>query len=205
MTRAATHIRPSDHGRRMTLDEFRTADAPDGVRCELSRGIITVSNVANRRHYAMVNAVRQQLSRFEAAQPGIIQSMAGGGDCKIVIDGLESERHPDWAVYKSPMPQGVADDEELWATWVPDLVIEVVSPDSAARDYEEKPEEYLRFGIPLYWIIDEERQEMLVLRRVAARYVRRIIRPGQVYAPVLLKGLEFDVAAVFEAARGAGT
>jgi Uma2 family endonuclease len=149
----------------------------------------------------MVNAVRQQLSLFEAAHPGVIYSIAAGSDCKVILSEMESERHPDWAIYKTTMPTDVASDEELWETWIPDIVVEVVSPDSARRDYEEKPEEYLRFGVTEYWIIDEGKQSMMVHRRQGGRYVPRVVSVGEMYRPTTLAGLEFDVAKVFEAAR----
>jgi Uma2 family endonuclease len=201
MTRLATIIGPSDDGRTMSLAEFRTADVRGGFRYELSRGVVTVTNVPNRRHFAMVNAVRQQLSLFEAEHPGVIYSIAAGSDCKVIVSDLESERHPDWAIYKSPMPTDVADDEALWEVWIPDIVVEVVSPDSVRRDYEEKPEEYLRFGIAEYWIIDEEKQAMTAHRRQAGRYVPRVVPTGELYRPVVLNGLNFDIAKVFESAR----
>jgi hypothetical protein len=203
MSRAGIILSPLDAGRRMSLDEFRTADVTTGDRYELSRGVLSVSNVPNRRHHAMLNATRQQFSAFEVRFPGVVASMSGGSDCKIIVEELDSERHPDWAVYKSQMPD-VADDEELWSAWVPDLVIEVVSPESADRDYNQKPEEYLRFGIPEYWIIDETPQEMLVLQRSAGRYRRRQIKPGEIYRPNVLKGLEFDLARILDAARAVG-
>jgi len=36
----------------------------------------------------------------------------------------------------------------------PDMVIEVVSPDSVARDYREKYQEYLAAGVREYWIVN---------------------------------------------------
>jgi len=188
----------------MTLEEFGPAEGQEGYRYELSRGVVTVTNIANRRHSDMVNAVRKQFSAFEVGHPGVIQFMAGGSDCKMIIAGLDSERHPDWAVYKTAMPRDVTDDDELWGTWVPDLVVEVVSPDPADRDYVQKPEEYLRFGVPEYWVVDEDRQELLAQCRRAARYVHRVVRPGEAYGPPVLRGIQFDVAEVFEAARAAG-
>jgi Uma2 family endonuclease len=47
----------------------------------------------------------------------------------------------------------------------PDLVIEIVSPDSVERDYKKKRKEYQRFKVPEYWIIDEEKKSVLLLRR----------------------------------------
>jgi Uma2 family endonuclease len=119
-----------------------------------------------------------------------------GNECKILLHGLESERHPDLAIYKS----GPVEAVDVWATWIPDIVIEVVSRSSRRRDYEEKPDEYLDFGIREYWIINAEKQEMLVLRRFGGRWVKKLVRPPERYKTRLLPGFEFDCGAVFKAA-----
>jgi Uma2 family endonuclease len=46
----------------------------------------------------------------------------------------------------------------------PDLAIEIVSPDSVARDYAAKRQQYREAGVPEYWIIDEESQSVTLLR-----------------------------------------
>jgi Uma2 family endonuclease len=43
-----------------------------------------------------------------------------------------------------------------------DLVVEIVSPESAERDYHEKLAEYESAGIPEYWIVDPEQRAALV-------------------------------------------
>jgi Uma2 family endonuclease len=200
MTRTTTTIiGPSDHGRRMSLDEFDRAEGREGYLYELSRGVITVVDVPNPRHFKIVNATRRQFAAYDVAHPGQIYAIAGGSDCKLLIGGLESERHPDLAVYKTSPPDEEA-GEDVWSLWVPEIVIEVVSPSSRQRDYEEKPEEYLRFGVREYWIIDAENQEVLVLRRSRGAWARRVIRPPDVYRTRLLPGFAFAPAAVFEAA-----
>jgi Uma2 family endonuclease len=83
---------------------------------------------------------------------------------------------------------------------VPALVIEIVSPSSRHRDYEEKPEEYLAFGVQEYWIFDADAQTMSVLRRVRGRWKREVIRPPQTYRTRLLPGLAFSCERVFQAA-----
>src|SRR5207237_9795488 len=103
------------------------------------------------------------------------------------------------ATYKSEPP--AAEDEDVGAVWVPDIALEIVSPGSEYRDYVEKAEEYLLFGVKEYWIIDEGRGEMRVLRRRGERWVEKTVRPGEVYRTRLLPGFQFDIAAVFEAAR----
>jgi Uma2 family endonuclease len=188
-----TIIGPSDHGRLMSLDEFDLAECRDGSLYELGRGIITVFDVPGPRHLAQVNANRRQWHAYDAAKPGRIHTIASGGECKILIAGLDSERHPDLAIYKTPPPE-----EDIWSQWVPEIVVEVVSPSSRHRDYEEKPEEYLRFGVIEHWISDAERKELVVLRRSRGRWAERTIRPPASYRTRLLPGLDFACGPVFD-------
>ncbi len=44
----------------------------------------------------------------------------------------------------------------------PDLVVEVVSPDSVLRDWHEKYREYETAGVREYWIVDQQQQRMEV-------------------------------------------
>jgi len=196
MPKTTIKVGPQDAGRRMSLEDFDTAEAQPGYIYELSKGVVIVSDVPNPPHLAQLNAIRRQLAAYDLANSNVIHAIAGGGECKVLLWEQESERHPDLAVYKSPPPQ-----EDVWATWIPDLVIEIVSPDSEHRDYVEKRQEYLSFGVREYWIVDASREEVLVLRRRGARWTERVVRPPEVYMAKVLPGFEFDCAAVFRAAR----
>jgi Uma2 family endonuclease len=196
MSHVAARIGPKDHGRRMTLDEFDRAEGEEGHLYELSRGVVTVMDIPNLRHGRQVDALKDQFYAYRRARPNRVDFITSGSECKILLEGLQSERHPDLAVYKSPPD----DPEDPWATWVPDLVVEVVSPSSSLRDYTEKREEYLAFGVKEYWILDADKRELLVLRRVGGTWVEKVIRPPEKYAARLFPGLEFDPAAVFAAA-----
>lgn len=44
--------------------------------------------------------------------------------------------------------------KESYISGVPDLLVEVVSKGSVARDYVEKKNDYEKFGVKEYWIID---------------------------------------------------
>src|SRR5262249_30848556 len=157
----AITIGPRDHGRRMSLDDFDRAHGRDGYNYELSRGVVTVVDVPNPKHFLQVGASRQQFAAYQLSHPDQIHSIGGSGECKPLIAGLESERHSDLLSYKPPPPHG----KNVWANWVPAIAIEFISAGSEYRDYFEKREEYLLFGVREYWIVDSSRQEMLVLRR----------------------------------------
>lgn len=196
MTRVVTRVGPADHGRAMTLEEFDLAEGQEGYRYELSRGIITVSDIPDLEHQAQVAATTQQLVPYQLAHPGAVYRIVEGNSAKILLADLQSERRPDILLYTS-RPR---DRENVWANWVPELVVEVVSPSSRDRDYEQKPQEYLDFGVSEYWIVDYEKREMLVLRRSAGRWVRKVVKEQEVYEPKLLSGLRFALAPVFAAA-----
>ena len=197
MLKAAIKVGPADHGRRMSLAAFDHAKVQEGYCYELGRGVIVVSDVPKKRHLYQVGSIRDQLTAYKLAHPGRIQIIAGGSDCKIMVEGYESERHPDLAVYMTLPPE---EGEDFWYIWIPELVIEVISPGSKLRDYQEKREEYLAFGVREYWIFDAKKREMLVLKRVGGRWRDRIVRPPKLYQTRLLPGLRFSCAQVFQAA-----
>jgi Uma2 family endonuclease len=116
----------------------------------------------------------------------------------LLIRSYESERHPDLTVYKALPPE---EGDDFWSAWIPELVIEVVSPCSELRDYQEKGEEYLAFGVNEYWIFDADKEEMLVLQRAGRCWRERIIRPPEIYKTRLFPGLQFSCERVFQAAK----
>jgi hypothetical protein len=110
-------------------------------------------------------------------------------------------------VLSLPAPERSAppsNDSEAWWSWIPEIVIEIVSPGSEQRDYDEKREEYLRFGVQEYWVVDAVRREVLILRRRGGRWAERVLRPPDVWRSRLLPGFEFACAPVFDAVDAVG-
>ena len=68
MGKMVVKVGPSDHGRRMSLQEFDKAEVQEGYLYELGRGVIVVSDVPAPRHLAMVNAIRRQLMAYDLAK-----------------------------------------------------------------------------------------------------------------------------------------
>lgn len=189
-------VGPSDHGRRMTLDEFDTAEGMEGRLYELSRGEVIVTDVPNPPHLRTLDALRQQLVVYQASHPSVIYGLYSGSECKLLIGPTESERHPDLAIYKTPAP---ADDSSVWSIWVPHIVIEIVSPDSADRDYVEKAEDYLLFGVAEYWIVDASRGAITVHIRSRGRWQKRELHAADRYTTHVLPGFELVAATVLPA------
>lgn len=80
-----------------------------------------------------------------------------------------------------------------------DLVIEVVSDKNRPHDIKTKRVEYAQAGIPEYWIIDPDRQEItvLVLKSRQKAYTEfGVFRKGATAASKLLPGFTVDVTTV---------
>jgi Uma2 family endonuclease len=85
----------------------------------------------------------------------------------------------------------------------PDLAIEIVSPDSEARDWREKYQEYEAAGVREYWVIDPASQHMEAYALGTAesqtgepaenRY-RRLPEENGVITSVVLPGFRLRVA-----------
>ena len=134
----------------MTLDEFIEADFEEGWLYELARGVVDVTEVPGLNHGRIVHRIARLFIHYDDAHPGVINYRAGGGECRMRLPGMQSDRHPDQAIYLVPPPAR----PQPWTRWVPHIVVEVVSEGGEERDYVEKREEYLRIGVPEYWILD---------------------------------------------------
>lgn len=77
-------------------------------------------------------------------------------------------------------------------------MIEVVSPGSEFRDCSEKRDEYLAFGVREYWIVQHDRREIVVHRRMKGQWSEQTLTSADSYSPTLLPGFVLNVAAVFE-------
>ena len=126
-------IGPSDHGRRMTLEEFVGAEFQGGWLYELARGVVDVTEVPGLNHGRIVSRLTEMFVLYHVAHPGVINYRAGGGECRLRLPGMQSDRHPDQAVYLSAPPPG----KNLWTRWVPQIVVEVVSQGGERRDFVE--------------------------------------------------------------------
>lgn len=127
----------------------------------------------------------------------MIDSISTGAESRIIVEATESDRHPDLAIYKTVPPN--IDTRDLWMVWIPELVIEVVSPHSGDRDYNQKPEDYLHFGVQEYWIIDGRKQQMTVHLRSSGKWATRTITPAESCSTHLLPGFEFNLQRVLDA------
>jgi Uma2 family endonuclease len=104
-----------------------------------------------------------RLEAFNEAQPC---GLVFGSDCgyKIFPHAPKLVRTPDASFVRSGrLPDDQPPDGNMEI--VPDLAVEVVSPNDLAEEFEERVVDYLRVGVSLLWVLYPNTRRALVIRK----------------------------------------
>jgi Uma2 family endonuclease len=146
----------------VTLDDLvamNTAD-PHGHRYELSpQGALSVMPPPDSEHAAIASRMFAWLLLAGWPAEQILQAVGIGIPGP---DGLGG-RIPDLTLWGASPPRGVwLDLADLL------LVVEIVSPGSAAMDEVVKVREYAEAGIPRYWLVERDAAQTVTLYALGA-------------------------------------
>ncbi len=134
----------SYRGLRMTADAYLEL-RDDGHRYELIDGVISISPSPSYRHQRIITEIAF------AIRPHITD--AGNGAVIVEVDVKLADDlvyRPDLIYLKDDKASQCGDRVNV----VPDVVVEVVSPDSGSMDRQTKRNDYDRFGVGEYWTVD---------------------------------------------------
>lgn len=172
--------------RHYTLDDVWSFPN-DGLRREIVDGVLYVSPQPRIRHQRVVLRLIVALAGWVAQRGG---DVFAGANVDLAPD---VHLEPDVVVTVSRRPR----DEDLGVTWPPDLVAEVSSPSTRRYDMTVKRAALERWGVPEYWFVDIERDEVFVYRLSAEGYdAPTVLRPGETLTATRLPGLRIDIGAL---------
>ena len=175
-----------------TAEEFLCM--PENEGAELLDGRIKEKQMGFRSSWigARVSFEMNILAQREGL--GTVTGADGGIQCWP--DHPNRVRKPDVVFYRAGrLPNGLA---EGWEIAVPDLVVEVVSPNDKADDVEDKLEEYRAAGIPLIWVIYPRTRTAQAMGAILSR--TEIRRDGVLDGGDILPGFRLPLAELFAAA-----
>jgi Uma2 family endonuclease len=178
----------------VTLNKLVTADEllamGDIGRCELVRGEVIPMAPAGENHgqYGMRLAWRlaafieeNNLGETYLAETGFLLAV-----------GPDTVRAPDFAFVPTDRVQHV---DRGFSRSVPQMVLEVLSPDDAAVDVEEKVQEWLAFGVTSVWVANPRTKSVTIHR---SGQNQSYFKVGDVLAdPAAVPGFSVEVAKVF--------
>ena len=153
-------------GPRVTLEEW-IALAED-VPGEFVDGRLVEEEVPDYLHEVLVAWLARELGNWAEHAGAIV----GASDAKFTLSATRG-RKADLTVYlagRRPPARGVI-------AMPPDIAVEIVSPSprDQRRDRFEKMEEYARFGIRFYWLIDPQQRTLEIYELAGDRgYARRV-------------------------------
>lgn len=93
---------------------------------------------------------------------------------------------------------GAAVVQEKCIQGSPHLIVEVLSPRTAARDRTVKLNIYARAGVENYWLADPTEKTLVLFVLDSGTYrVEAALGPGDTYRPVAFPEIELDMAFLF--------
>lgn len=163
----------------------------DGRRWELVAGDFVVSPAPTSQHQAVVfelsGQFREQLRNRKLAR--VLPS-----PIDVIFDRTNTVQ-PDLVVVKMARKSIIT---RRGIDGVPDLVVEVVSPNNPAQDLVLKRHVYERFKVPEYWIVDPDERSVLVLALEGKSYVEAVsLRVKGVVRSPLFRSLKVSLDDLF--------
>jgi Uma2 family endonuclease len=176
---------------KLSFEEFRQLPI-DGKRYELVRGEVHVTPAPATRHQAIVQNFSGNLWPF------VIKNHLGEvwtAPLDVRLSG-ETALQPD-LIFVSNARAGII--QENWIAGAPDLVVEVLSPSSAAYDRATKLPIYAEAGVPEFWLIDSQAKTVEVLRLQGKKYlVDATLAGDQVLTSNLFPGWQLPLHDLFD-------
>jgi Uma2 family endonuclease len=144
---------------------------------------------------------------FALASAGIPIARLRPHSCEVEVPGQPRTRFPDLTVLDDLHIPLIEKRERITRDMPPPrLLVEVVSPgdensDNYKRDYQEKCQQYAAIGVPEYWLIDPDRQVILIGRLIAGAYQFQTFRNQETLISTTFPTLRLTAAQVLNAGQ----
>ena len=133
----------------LTADDLLRLDSK-GIRGELIRGELYETMSAGVTHGKIVINLGSELRYF--VKPRRLGSLMASDTGIILERNPDTVREPDIAfISAAKMPLGI--DVPGYSEAVPDLVVEIASPNDSRREVDDKVQMWLSYGVRLVWAI----------------------------------------------------
>ncbi len=146
------------------------SDLPEG-RCEYWDGDLVPVMTESKINDDIANYIF-----FLLLQMGVYRKLLSPGKVEVEVTGKPRTRFPDLTVLEDVHILLMKKSNRVTRDMPPPrLVVEIVSPgteaqDNYKRDYQEKRDQYAAIAIPEYWIVDPDREWVMVGTLVSGTY-----------------------------------
>ena len=165
----------------------------DGNRYEIIDGRLYMSPSPRTLHQILSRRIQDLLFDLERANQGVVFN----APMDLKMPGCTPVQ-PDLIFLDSNQ---VGQIKEKYLEGVPTLLVEILSPKTAAYDRVTKLNRYARSGVPFYWIVDGVNQSFEVLELVQGHYqIVHALGAGDSFE---FRGIRFEMDVLFAPLAGA--
>lgn len=144
----------------MTAEELELLP-DDGYQYELIEGVLIRMSPGSFEPSKIAVRVSARIFNFvDARGLGEVTGADGG---YVLARGPDTVLAPDVAFVRAERVP-TEDEQQHFASVVPDLVVEVVSPSDRMREVNDKVSRYLAAGVPMVWVFHPRRRTVTVRR-----------------------------------------
>lgn len=176
---------------KLTFEAFRQLPN-DGKRYELIRGYVHFLPTPSVRHQTVLCNLSRSLGSY----------LSGNRSGEVLFAPLDVLLNEDTAlqpdlIFVCNACAGIM--QENWIAGAPDLVVEVLSPSTAAYDRATKLPIYADAGVPEVWLIDSHAKTVEVLKLQGKKYlVDATLAGDQTLTSSLFPGWELPLNELFD-------
>lgn len=159
---------------------------PEGTLAELIDNVLYMSPSPVVPHQLLIKSLYRQLfTKVEDAHKGIVFF----APLDVYLDEVSNAVQPDIIVVLQETRHII--DPEGHIHGVPDMLIEVLSPDNRNHDLKRKKDLYERFGVKEYWVIDPSSKLAIGYALENAQYKRIAEDTGFINSSLLQTSFPF--------------
>ena len=175
------------------------SDLPEG-RCEYWDGELVPVMTESKINDDIANYIF-----FLLLQMGVYRKLLCPHSCEVEVIGKPRTRFPDLTVLEDVHIGLMAKSNRITRDMPPPrLVIEVVSPGDESkpnytRNYRDKRDQYAAIAIPEYWIVDPDRDWIMVGTLMASQYQFETFTGNQTLVSLTFPELKLTATQVLDA------
>jgi Uma2 family endonuclease len=181
---------------RLTFEEYLTYNDGTGNHYELEDGLLILMNPPRIEHFLITKFLEQSLDAEiqRLSLPWLTFRETG------IRTGFSRSRLTDLCVVTKEQTKDLLGQSAVFQT-IPLLIVEVVSPESIARDYRYKRSEYAALEVPEYWIVDPLEAQVTLLQWEEGWYEETVLVGDQAIASPTVPELALTVEQILAAGR----
>ncbi|MEQ6358777.1 Uma2 family endonuclease [Thermoanaerobacter thermohydrosulfuricus] len=177
--------------KKITYEEFKEIDSKTDEMLEFINGEIYLLSAPSVAHQRILTNLSTEFGIYFRDKK-----------CKHFVAPLDVILQNDQEKHKvQPDITVICDEKGLTEnnyTGVPELVVEILSPSTASKDYIIKMDLYMRFGIKEYWIVSPKNQEIQIFSLQDGVYGEPInFSKDEVLKSVIFEDLTIDLKNIF--------